>query len=459
MESGPYNNRDETLLRRRPWYLLTAILLMLSIITRQPIAFLASIFTFVLALVPEIWYRFALHDVLIQQQVDQKRAFFGDTVTLSLRVENQKILLLPWLEIEDELPAQLSLLNGRTEPSYKPNRVELPSSFSLWAFQRVTRRYRVRCIGRGVYSFGPMLVRSGDPFGWLIREQRVEACASVLVYPLVAPIASFGLPPRHPFGDRATPRRLLEDPLRFAGVREYILGDDPRRIHWKATARVGALRSKIYEPSSQHRLHILLDINTYPEPWMGLDADIQELMISVVASLAMWALDEDYAVGVLANSLMTGLIGEDTATDDIEHSPQTLTDAQAFIHRVRVPMAGGEAQRERILSALGRLIPYFGSPMDALIDMERPYLPIGTTVLLVSAAAVLRETTIESLIDLRSRGATVQLILTGEEGGKIGAETYDLPIYHIGGRERWHELTQNIANEGEFAIFGPGSVP
>jgi ATPase family associated with various cellular activities (AAA)/Protein of unknown function DUF58 len=86
--------------------------------------------------------------------------------------------------------------------------------------------------------------------------------------------------------NRATPRRLLEDPLRVAGVREYVLGDDPRRIHWKATARAGELRSKIYEPSSRYRLLMLLDINSYPEPWMGLDSEIQELSIAA-ASLAL----------------------------------------------------------------------------------------------------------------------------------------------------------------------------
>ncbi len=449
MEVGPYNQHDETLIKRRPWYLLTAVLLLLSIITRQPIAFLAAIFTCVLAAVPEIWYRYALRDLVIQQQLDQKRAFFGDTITLSLRVENQKLLPLPWLEIEDEMPAQLPLLTGRTKSSYKPNRVELANSFSLWTFQRVTRRYRIRCTGRGVYSFGPALVRSGDPFGWLVREQRVEARATVLVYPLVAPIESFGLPPRHPFGERATPRRLLEDPLRVAGVREYVLGDDPRRIHWKATAHAGELRSKIYEPSSQHRLLILLDINTYAEPWMGLDAEIQELTISAAASLAMWALEEGYSVGLLANSLMMGIAGEDTASGELDRSPQTLTDAQTFIHRVRVPLASDVEQGERILSALGRLLPYFGSPLDTLLEMEMSNLPIGATVVLVGAAAVVRDTTIETLLDLRMRGSAVQLVLTGDEGSEMSTETYDLPVYHIGGREVWHELTQNIADEGQ----------
>ena len=450
MDADRFNTApDETIIARRPWYVLAVALFVLSALTRQPIAFLAALFALVIGLVPEIWYRFALRNLCIRQQVSTPRAFFGETLTLAISVENQKLLPLPWLEMEDEIPEQLKLLTGRTAPTYKVNRVALVNSLSLWSFQRVTRQYRLRCMGRGVYTFGPAYIRSGDPFGWLVREERIAVRETLLVYPLIAPIESFGLPTRHPFGTRATPRRVLEDPLRVAGVREYVLGDDPRRIHWKATARAGELRSKVYEPSSQHRLFILLDINTYKESWMGLDPEIQELTIAAAASLAMWALDEGYAVGLLANSLMLGLSSEGASASDAQEAVMT---PQSFIHRVRVPPASESGQRERILSALGRLLPYFGSPMDTLIDAERFTLPLGTTVVLVSAAAVLQDTTIESLVDLRSRGAVVSLALTGDAESQVGAETYDLPVYRLGGREVWHELVKHVDDEEHKSI-------
>jgi uncharacterized protein (DUF58 family) len=454
MDTDRFNDaRDETLIKRRPWYVLAVALLILSAITRQPIAFLAAIFALVIGIVPELWYRSALRNLVIHQRVNQKRAFFGEAVMLSVSVENQKLLPLPWLEVEDEIPIQLPLLTGRALPTYKVNRMALVNTFSLWSFQRVTRRYQLGCNARGVFRFGPAVLRSGDPFGWLLREERVPARVSLLIYPLVAPIESFGLPPRHPFGERTTPRRLLEDPLRVAGVREYIRGDDPRRIHWKAPARAGELRSKIYEPSSQYRLLMLLDINTYPESWMGLDPEIQELTIAAAASIAMWALDEGYTVGLLANSLMIGITSEHVSQDDEQEqasrlqSMNTTTATQTFVHRVRIPMASDSGQREQLLSALGRLLPYFGSPMDALIEAERFTLPLGTTVVLVSAAAVLREITIEHLVDIRTHGAVVHLALTGDAGSTVGTDTYDLPVHHIGGREVWHELVTAVSKE------------
>src|SRR5439155_15287158 len=140
--------------------------------------------------------------------------------------------------------------------------------------------------------------------------------------------------------------------------------------------------------------------------------------IAAAASLAMWALDEGYAVGLLANSLMMGLSGESASSGD-EQAISSLTAAQAFIHRVRVPMARGSGQREQLLSALGRLLPYFGSPMDALIDAEGFTLPIGTTVVLVCAAGGLREETGENVVVLRAHGTAVHLALTGDAEVKV----------------------------------------
>ncbi len=448
MDMDTFNNSSDETLISRPWYFLAVALFLLSVITRQPLAFLAALFTLIIGIVPEIWYRFALRNLTIRQQVSQQRAFFGETISLSFSIENKKLLPLPWLEVEDEIPLQLTLLTGRAMPIYKVNRLALAHTFSLWSFQRVTRRYRLRCTGRGVYAFGPATLRSGDPFGWLVREVRATARETVLIYPLVAPLEALGLPARHPFGERTTPRRLLEDPLRVAGVRDYILGDDPRRIHWKATARAGALRSKIYEPSSQYRLLILLDINSYAEPWMGLDPEIQELTIALAASIAMWALDEKYAVGLIANSLMMGLAGESVSREDEDVTLSAAT-TSALMHRVRVPMASDSSQREHLLSALGRLLPYFGSSMDALIDEEQRRLLLGTTVIFVSAAQALHASTIERLIDLRSHGASVHLALTGDQERKMSAETYDLPVHRAGGKEVWHELIATIGDEAQ----------
>jgi uncharacterized protein (DUF58 family) len=431
--------REQELIARRLWYVLAGALAALSLWRHLPLALVAAFFALVIGLVPEIWYRQALRHLTVTQHLSMRRAFFGEEPTLDLVVENRKFLPLPWLEVEDEIPDQVELLSGHASPSYKVRRALLINAFSLWAFQRVTRRYRLRCTARGVFTFGPVQVRSSDPFGWLVRADRLSmaASATLLVYPLLAPLTAFGLSARRPFGELSTPVRLLEDPLRVAGVRDYVPGDDPRRIHWKATARTGEVRSKVYDPSSQYRLLLALDITSYLEPWMGIDPDMQELSIALTASLADWALDNGFAVGLLANTL--------AQADDIRLAPTaepaTILSANlGFARRVRIGIGRDTTQRERLLTALARLIPYFGSPMNHLLAAEARGLGIGTTVVFIGVARAVRVEVVAALLDLRRHGAAVHLILTGDPDEAVATDTGDLPVQRAGGREVWHAL-------------------
>ncbi|HEY4386660.1 MAG TPA: DUF58 domain-containing protein, partial [Ktedonobacteraceae bacterium] len=277
--------RDEaTIKKQRYWYIPAAFLLLISVLIHQPLAFLAAIFTFIIGFVPDIWYRHALHHLVVRQQVSQHQLFFGEQVTLSVSVENRKFLPLPWLQITNSITPALSLKQPSSMRLLRSKKEQLNSTWQLWSYQRVTRRYKMHCQVRGLHSFGPLQLDSCDPFGWLECNANIPAMETLLVYPLIAPLEALGLASFHPFGEHSSQRRLLEDPLRIAGVRDYVPGDDPRRIHWKATARAGELRSKIYEPSSLRRLLILLDIYNNSEELLQADPTIQELSITAAAS-------------------------------------------------------------------------------------------------------------------------------------------------------------------------------
>lgn len=98
------------------------------------------------------------------------------------------------------------------------------------------------------------------------------------------------------------PRRVLEDPLRFAGVHSYRPGDNARHVHWRATARTGQLQIKEFDPSDTLSLTIAVDVQTLPRTYEYL-ADALEYVVMAAASIAIHALDEHYMVGVCANAL------------------------------------------------------------------------------------------------------------------------------------------------------------
>ncbi|MFV1959867.1 MAG: DUF58 domain-containing protein, partial [Planctomycetota bacterium] len=95
---------------------------------------------------------------------------------------------------------------------------------------------------RGWHVLGPLRLRSAYPLG--LGEARVEAPATARV--LARPREGR---PRRALRRLATadarggprPDRHTRGPDVFHGIREYREGDDPRRIHWRTTARRGAL--------------------------------------------------------------------------------------------------------------------------------------------------------------------------------------------------------------------------
>lgn len=455
-EAEDYNRA--LLKQRRSWYYLALALFVLSILTRQPLVVLAGVFTLLIGLVPDIWFRLALRHLIVRQSVDHEHLFFGEKVTLSISVENRKFLPLPWLQVEDAVTPPLTVVYQRNTGLWAMNRDTFVSTWLLWSFQRVTRRYRMNCYERGFHVLGPVKLRSSDPFGWLEREVLLPANETLLVYPLIVPMETLGLPDAFPMGERIGPRQLLEDPLWFAGLREYQRGDDLRRIDWKATARAGELRSKLYESTTERHLLILLDTWTYSREKKGVDVEMQEFAISIAASLATWALDEGYIVGFLTNSSMvtaTNIISTEVNTDaEVDEAAALKSNATTLsLPGVRVPFALDSTQYEQILTTLARLMPAYHTPIERIIETEDEMFPAGTTILLISPLQTLSENTIELLLERRRYGNAVHIVLVGDQAEET-PDTAGFPVYSVGGKEKWNELIRAAGDESGGKIGG-----
>lgn len=460
-EEAEFNR--QLLKRRRPWYILAAILLVISGITRQPLPLLAGVFTLVIALVPDLWFRLALKHLLVRQQVNQKKLFVGEEVTLSMSIENRKWLPLPWLQVDNTISPPLAILQKAESRLQATPRETFTSSWLLWSYQRLTQRYAIVCHTRGYHIFGPLRLRCSDPFGWLERELLLPASEELMVYPLIAPLESLGLPSKFLMGDYIGPRQLLEDPLWFAGIRAYQPGDDLRRIDWKATARTGELSSRLYESTTQRHLLILLDTRAYSLQLRGPDSAIQEFCISAAASLATWGLDEGYTVGLLANCAQaiskqtrSPVVNTDQGID--EKLARTLNAIDFSTTITNVSFGLDDAQAEDILTALARLAPDRHTPIEYVLEKEQEMFARGTTILLVCAVQSLSADTLELLGEHRRRGCAINLVLIGEpEEQQVFPENEDFSIYYLGGKEKWYELTHAI-NDAQSALVGTSAV-
>jgi hypothetical protein len=87
--------------------------------------------------------------------------------------------------------------------------------------------------------------------------------------------------------------------LAFHALRDYVVGDDRRSIHWRTTARRGQLTVKQYEDT--RRTQTAVALATDPRDYRhGADDAELELAVSVVASLGVHVLAEEHPLAVLA---------------------------------------------------------------------------------------------------------------------------------------------------------------
>jgi len=149
----------------------------------------------------------------------------GELQSVQLLVAHAGAARLP-AEVADHVPADL-----------RPDRRMVSGVFDDEGLLHV--EYTVEPPHRGAYRFGPVDLRCWRPDGWLIRQVRIRADEAAAVYPDVLAIKRYELTLRRGMRIMAGLRRARPPgaTTAFAGLRDYLPGDEVRRISWKATAR------------------------------------------------------------------------------------------------------------------------------------------------------------------------------------------------------------------------------
>jgi uncharacterized protein (DUF58 family) len=395
------------------WF--TVVLFIASVILQNPLLFLLAVLLALIALTTALWGRYALAGVTYSRKFGSTRMFVGEENDLWIQVVNAKPLPLAWLKTNDEFPAEIELLKGTLHFTHKQTRRMLTNLFSMRFYERVRKHYRFRAKQRGALEFGPVELSSGDMFG--LRTQRVEIPQTdlLMVYPKVVPVTALGLPAEHPFGDARMTRRIAEDPLRLMTVREYVAGDSPRFIHWKATARRGALQTKVFEPGAQRVAAIFLDAQTVPFEYQGFVPEYLEFGITAAASVAQYLLTARQAVGLYSNA-----------------SRRNESDM------VRLPPSRRPAQWFEVLDTLTWLNYLTTTPLEKYLRAEMSLLPLGATLIVISA--VLSDDLVAALLDAQSAGHPVAVLALGEAAPTNVPES--IQLYWLGGFKQYEKVME-----------------
>jgi uncharacterized protein (DUF58 family) len=129
------------------------------------------------------------------------------------------------------------------------------------ARSEVVLRYPVTPPERGVYGFGDLDARVEGPLRLIQRPLRVPAAEEIRVLPCLqtlryADLIAYRRRARH-WGLRQIKWR--EKGRDFESLREYMEGDDPRHIHWKASARLDRPIVQEFQPEKNQIVMIAVD--------------------------------------------------------------------------------------------------------------------------------------------------------------------------------------------------------
>lgn len=392
------------------WFLGAISLLAIGIAFQMGLLVYAMYVLLGVMLVSRYLAREWVEKITAVRECSRLTAQIGDKVAVVVNIMNAGKLPVPWLIVEDSVPKE-ALAQRPPRLSLDGKRINI---LQLGAKARKSLLYQVTFLMRGYYQIGPLLLKSGDLFG-LHRRFRLETKPHfVLVFPKVVPLQGYDLASRRPIGEVRLMHRLFEDPTRIAGVREYQRGDPLNRVHWRATARTGALHCKMYEPSCIAGVTLLLDFHRAvysprSEPHRS------ELAVTAAASLANAVYQIGQQIGFVTNGrdaadriLQEGFRHE-FRTRSLALDTAKMRDHSDRLRPVVVDTRRGPEQLVRILEALARLELTEGLTFPQLLVEATSRLPRDATVVAILPAAS-PETAI-ALGSLKRRGYAVTAIL------------------------------------------------
>lgn len=260
-----------------------------------------------------IWSWFSLRDVSITRETKADRAQVGQTFMERLRIVNTSRISKLWIEVIDQSDM----------PGHRVSRVVHlgPNDSQRW-------RAETTCGRRGRFRVGPLVLRSGDPFGLFPRYHVVPDTHDLLVYPATVDMSAFTLPVGDLPGGSAIQKRTPFVTPNASNVRDYFPGDAFNRIAWRATARTNKLMVKEFELDPTADIWIAVDMQASVQAgatgaaalpnFRGDDVPLsfwldstEEYGVTIAASLARHFLQQNRNVGLISNGAHSTIIPAD----------------------------------------------------------------------------------------------------------------------------------------------------
>ena len=336
---------------------------------------------------------FGLSNLHYSRTISQHVANVGDEMEMVEEFSNRKLLPLPYLMAESAISPHLHF--KKDESLAVQGERYHKSVFFLGPYSKVTRRYRVRLGKRGYFKVDSVAVTVGDLLGLSTACADVSLDCRVEVYPQLLETPLPPIPSSKWQGDLTVKRWILPDPFLTNGIRPYQPSDNPRQIHWGASARTGSLQVKTFDYTADPKLLVIVNGQIREDQWADLleyEQGPVEYAISMAATLCKQALDGGVEAGFAINL------------------PVDKQKGTTILLPSRNP-----GRMETILSAMAHLTIVNTTPFQRLLTQLEGVTGMDILILSTYSSAAIEQ----SMAQLRLRGNAVamQLLDCPQDGG------------------------------------------
>jgi uncharacterized protein (DUF58 family) len=181
----------------------------------------------------------------VVERLPKTRACLGDSIEGDLTIRNGSRLAAQILAVTPVVEKGLSFkLSSSSNQSLRPGTTS-------------SSKFEITSLKSGRFRISGFTLAFTDSRGLFTGEVNYEQADWVEVNPSVR--TKVPITPLRLYGGGPETFRKGPGGMDYAGVRQYVPGDEYHRVEWKATARLRTLMVKEFHPETQSTLQILID--------------------------------------------------------------------------------------------------------------------------------------------------------------------------------------------------------
>lgn len=232
---------------------------------------LAALTIVFIVLISYFWARTLSNKITVERDEAEIKTVSFEKLTISFTIINKSRLPAYMCYVLDNIPF-LHVFEKQNE-----------RLFMLHGYEKRTFFYQANAMSRGLFTAGPVKIKTFDPLGLFTVDLEFECIQRILVRPARIQLKTKAHPGL-PQGNIKINNPVYEDITMRRSIREYKNGDELKRINWRASAKFGGLYTNEYENTFDAPFFVFLNLAKEDYP-LNMRSEKGEKAIEIAASI------------------------------------------------------------------------------------------------------------------------------------------------------------------------------